>query len=88
LILTGKVALANKKRTVCGIRTEYGYTVFVSKKPIVLGSVVQGKLLNHGSEMVKNISTNENVQVFIEKSDCTREIALELMKKMSVQSMG
>ncbi len=88
MILIGKVALANKKRTVCGIRTEYGYTVFVSKKPIVLGSVVQGKLLNHGSEMLKNVSTNENVQVFIEKADCTREIAIKLMKEISVQSMS
>ncbi len=79
--MRGIVKLLNPKRGMAAIETSNGYTVFeiLGDYDVEIGDEISGDLDAHGGETFKNISKEEDIEVYVEAIQATEQNARQLI---------
>lgn len=80
--MQGTIKFINHKRGLVAVQTENGdFTVFelLGGYTVELGDVISGDLETHAGETLKNLTQDEEMDVFIEDYFCSPAYAVEFI---------
>lgn len=79
--MRGIVKLLNPKSGMAAIETSNGYTVFeiLGDYDVEIGDKISGHLDAHGGETFKNITKEEDMEVYVEAIQATEQNARQLI---------
>lgn len=79
--MTGIVENISRINGFVMVNTDYGYTVFelLEDCDIYLGDEIFGDLDSNGEVKLKNLRTNEQMDVYVQGIQCSKEFALGLL---------
>lgn len=78
--MKGTVKIINTITNRTAVETDYGYTVFdIEHGSVQLNDILSGDLDSHGSQRLRNHTSDDDLEVYVEAVQATQQSAKQLL---------